>query len=91
MDKNPKYSRTNGPKKNGRLKRSGKKKASRAGKKPMWLKILISFAVALVVALVVGVTVFFVYASSAPKLSEQQLESAGSTVIYDSNGKRSCL
>ncbi len=88
MDKNPKYSRTNGPKKNGRLKRSGKKKASRAGKKPMWLKILISFAVALVAALVVGVTVFFVYASSAPKLSEQQLESAGSTVIYDSNGKK---
>ena len=60
MDKNPKYSRTNGPKKNGRLKRSGKKKASRAGKKPMWLKILLSLAAALVAALVVGVTIFFV-------------------------------
>lgn len=83
---NPKYSRTNGPKKNGRLKRS--KKGSPKRKRSLWSKIFLSLIAAFVLAITVGALTFFVYARSAPKLSEQQLESAGSTVIYDSNGKK---
>ena len=85
---NPKYSRTNGPKKNGRLKRNKQSQSSSKSKRSLWSKILLSLIAALVLAITVGALTFFAYARSAPKLSEQQLESAGSTVIYDSNGKK---
>ena len=87
MDNNPKNSRTQGSKNSrSRNKRSGNSRSKK--KKPLWLKILLSLIACFFIALIAGATVFFAYARTAPKLSEQKLQSTGSTVIYDSNGKK---
>ena len=89
----PKYSRTakkheqhhssknhNGPRK--RPVRRPKKKMS------LFSKILLGLALTALVCICSGATLFFMWAKDSPTLSEQRLASAGSTMIYDSDGNK---
>lgn len=89
----PKYSRTakkheqhhssknhNGPRK--RPVRRPKKKMS------LFSKILLGLALTSLVCICSGATLFFMWAKDSPTLSEQRLASAGSTMIYDSDGNK---
>lgn len=57
-------------------------------RKELLNKILLGFVTAIVALFVIGATTFFIYAKSAPTLSENKLASAGNTVIYDADGDK---
>lgn len=50
-------------------------------------RFLLTMLVLAEIVIAVGATTFFIYAKNAPSLSESRLTSAGSTTIYDSEGK----
>ncbi|WP_461214276.1 PBP1A family penicillin-binding protein [Lacticaseibacillus sp. GG6-2] len=66
-----------------RHKRSGKS----APNGRLWVRILKWIAIVFVVALLAGLALFAWYAKDAPKVTENRLKSAGSTIIYDDKGK----
>ncbi|KRN34372.1 transglycosylase domain-containing protein [Liquorilactobacillus mali] len=71
-----------------RRKRQAIKKKKPVGKfKKFFKRFLLTMLVLVEIVIAIGATIFFVYAKNAPSLSESQLTSAGSTTIYDSNGK----
>ena len=57
------------------------------GKKPLLKRILLWIAGAIVLLFVAGCALFFYYASSAPKISQRELSSQNTTIIYDANNK----
>lgn len=57
-------------------------------RKELLNKILLGIVTAIVALIVIGATTFFIYAKSAPTLSENKLASAGNTVIYDADGDK---
>ncbi len=48
-------------------------------------RLFFSFFIIIEFAIVLGATLFFIYAKSAPTLTEAKLQSSGSTTIYDAN------
>lgn len=71
-----------------RRKRQIIKKKKPVGKfKKFFKRFLLTMLVLAEVTIAIGATIFFMYAKNAPSLSESQLTSAGSTTIYDADGK----
>ena len=75
----------------GRQKKKGKK----AGKKPLWRRILkyclIAFFSLFILAVASGAAIFIYYSSSAPQITEADLVGQMPSKIYDQKGKSSLL
>ena len=78
-EQDPKYSRM------------ARREAEKKTKKHPWRiikRILLTFLTVLILGVALGITLFFYYAQTAPKLSESKLSSPGSTIIYDANNNK---
>lgn len=83
-DNDPKYSRV--------ARRHEEEKGRRGAKKPtnksLAKKIILGVLAFILLMVVGGATLFFVYASQAPRLTATRLESSGSTIIYDASNHK---
>ena len=57
------------------------------GRKPLLKRVLLWICGAIVLLFIAGCALFFYYASSAPKISQRELSSQNTTIIYDANDK----
>lgn len=69
------------------LQRRGDGNNDNGSKRPLLKRILLWLLGAFVLLFVAGCALFFYYASSAPKISQRELASQNTTVIYDANNK----
>lgn len=82
-NRDPKYSRMA-----RREEQEEQAKRNRHRPKSLVKKTFLGLMALICLAVILGATTFFVYAAKAPALSQERLQSAGSTIIYDSNNKR---
>jgi penicillin-binding protein 1A len=64
-----------------------KKSPAKKPKGNLFVRILKWLAIAFVAVLIAGLALFAYYAKDAPKVNQEVLTSAGSSIIYDDKGK----